>query len=123
MLEKRSAIGLIGLVPFIGLVGCNGPSEPGAEPDGVPVVQLREHAASLLVGDSIVLQLLGLPLLPPGYVPPVRWSSSNPSVVAVSAREGSGAVARGLLVGEAFIAASGEGARDSILVTVAPRSP
>lgn len=90
-------------------------------PERIPVVSLSEHEVTLAVGDSIPLQLLLM--LPPGYVPSVTWSSSNPEIASVeSPIKGEGLV-RGLFPGQAVILVSGEGASDSAMVFVTPTEP
>ncbi len=92
----------------------NDPYEPGP----VPVVQLLQHEATLGVGDSVGLSLL--PMLPPGYVPPVTWSSSNPAVAAVDSPMNSMCWVKGMSPGQATILVSGEGKSDSATVVVSP---
>lgn len=85
-------------------------------PEGTPVIQLMTHSATLAVGQSF--EVGPLPLLPPGYVPPVDWSSSNPGVASVVSIGRTTARVTGVQPGEAVIRATGEGARDSLQVTV-----
>jgi hypothetical protein len=84
--------------------------------DRIPVVQFAGDSVAVMLGDSVGVHLL--PMLPPGYVPTVTWSSSSPGIATVSPQTWSTAVVRGVAVGEAVISASGEGAADSVIVTV-----
>ena len=86
------------------------------EPERIPVVQLAPHASSIAVGDTLHLWLLRM--LPPGYVPRVSWSSSDPATVRVERAGLSDAMVRGLRPGQAAITAVGKGASDSAVVTV-----
>jgi hypothetical protein len=91
-------------------------SSPSGATDRIPVVQLMQDSAVIAVGDT--LQAVLLPMLPPGYVPPVSWSSSDASVASVSATGATSARIDGLQAGLAVIRVAGEGARDSLVVTV-----
>ena len=90
-------------------------------PEGKPLIQLMTHSATIAVGQSF--EVGPLPLLPPGYVPPVDWSSSNPGVASVTSIGRTTARVTGMQPGEAVIHAMGEGARDSLLVTVTAGGP
>jgi hypothetical protein len=94
------------------LAACSNPLGP----DRIPVVQLAEHSATIMVGDTARASLL--PMLPPGYVPTVEWSSSDPDIASVVPKAASVARVAGLRAGEAVIHVAGEGARDSLFVTV-----
>lgn len=99
-------------------VGCSGqPSEP--EPE--PVVQLSEHEATLHVGQYLFLDLL--PVLPPGYVPPVTWSSASPGIASVEPADSLTVLVRGLSPGQTVILVSGKGVSDSAMVVVSPAEP
>jgi len=93
-------------------------SNDPSEPEPIPIVQLLEGEATLGVGDSVLLSLL--PVLPPGYVPPVTWSSSNPAVASVDSPMNSMCWVRGMSPGQAVILVSGEGKSDSARVVVSP---
>lgn len=84
----------------------------------VPVVQLAPHEETIALGDSLNLHLL--PMLPPGYVPPVTWSSSNPDVASVEPIGPTMARVLGLSPGQSMIHVFGDGARDSTTVIVVP---
>lgn len=84
--------------------------------DQIPVVQLVEDSVSVTIGSSVEVHLL--PMLPPGYVPTVTWSTSSPTTATVAARGRTYALVTGVGVGEAVVTASGEGASDSVMVTV-----
>jgi hypothetical protein len=90
-------------------------------PEQIPVVQLSEHEATLGVGDWIHLHLL--PVLPPGYVPPVTWSSTNPETATVESVEPLVGEVRGLSPGQTVVLVAGEGASDSAVVIVLPPEP
>ncbi|MCG6956645.1 MAG: hypothetical protein LJF04_11715 [Gemmatimonadetes bacterium] len=111
----RAAIGL-GLSCCLLAVACSSPSAPT---NRIPVVQLMQDSAIIAVGDT--LQAVLLPMLPPGYVPPVDWSSSDPTVAGVSATGSTSARIDGLKAGAAVIRVAGEGAEDSLVVTVTSR--
>jgi hypothetical protein len=91
-------------------------SDPAQLDRRIPVVQLASHAASVSVGDTVRLSLL--PMLPPGYVPSVTWSSSNPATASVESAGSLGGRVAGLQPGQAVITAAGEAACDSAVVTV-----
>ena len=97
----------------------NQPSEPGSEPE--PVVQLSDHEATLHVGQYLFLDLL--PVLPPGYVPPVTWSSTSPEIASVVPADSLTVLVRGLSPGQTVILVSGQGASDSATVVVSPSEP
>lgn len=105
---------LIGFVPSLLLAACSSPT--GADEVGVPVVQLFQSSVTIPVGDAFQAALL--PMLPPGYVPSVTWSSSHPSIATVTATGPTSAEVRGHAVGEAVIRVVGDGAQDSLRVTV-----
>lgn len=86
----------------------------------IPVVQLLFDSVTVTVGDTVRLSLL--PMLPPGYVPAVTWSSSNSTVASIESAGSTSALVEGLQAGEAIITAAGEGSRDSATVTVTPAS-
>ena len=100
------------------LAACNGKT---TEPERIPTVQLLEREATLDVGDSLQLNLL--PMLPPGYVPPVNWTSSSPETASVESVDEHVGLVRGLFPGQAVIRVSGEGASDSAMVVVSPTEP
>lgn len=100
------------------LATCN---DQPSEPERIPVVQLSEGEATLGVGDWIQLHLL--PVLPPGYVPPVTWSSTNPEVATVEPVLSLVGEVRGLSPGQTVIRVSGEGASDSATVVISPPEP
>jgi len=104
-----------GLLPSLSLAACS------SGPDRIPVVQLAEHAATIVVGDTTRAWLL--PVLPPGYVPEVEWSSSDPAIAKVEPTAARAARVTGLRVGEAMILVAGEGAEDSLVVTVITVDP
>jgi len=108
----RTSVAL-GLSCCLLAVACGSPSGPT---DRIPVVQLMQDSAVIAVGDT--LQAVLLPMLPPGYVPTVSWSSSDPSVAGVSATGSMSARIDGLGVGLAVIRVAGQGAQDSLVVTV-----
>jgi hypothetical protein len=120
-----SLVGLVrGLSPgqVVILVSGEGASDSATvvvtPPERYPVVQLLERTATLVVGDSVKLYLL--PMLPPGYVPPVTWSSSNPEIASVESPNNGIGLVRGLSPGQAVILVSGEGKSDSARVVVTP---
>jgi len=96
-------------------------SEEPTEPGRIPTVQLLEHEGTIDVGDSLQLSLL--PMLPPGYVPPVTWSSESPETASVESIDAHVGLVRGLFPGQAVIRVSGEGASDSARVVVSPTEP
>ena len=111
------------MLPILGLFAsfsaCS--NATGADPDRqreVPVVQLAPHEETIALGDSLHLHLL--PMLPPGYVPAVTWSSSNPEVASVEPIGPTMARVIGLSPGQTMIHVFGDGARDSTTVIVAP---
>lgn len=119
----RPSLLLIGILMVLGsccvfLASCGGES---TEPERIPTVQLLEHEATLDVGDSLQLNLL--PMLPPGYVPPVTWSSESPETASVEPIDAHVGLVRGLFPGQTVIRVSGEGASDSAMVVVSPTEP
>ena len=94
------------------LLGCSESNDI----DRIPVVQFAEDSVSVVVGGSAEVHLL--PMLPPGYVPTVTWRSSSLATATVSPQTWGTAVVAGIGVGEAVVSASGEGAADSVVVTV-----
>ncbi len=82
----------------------------------IPVVQLATRSARIALGDTVSLFLL--PMLPPGYVPPVTWSSSDSGVASVTVSTGRPVVVHGLHAGHAVITAAGGGMSDTCGVTV-----
>jgi hypothetical protein len=108
---------LLGLSCCLLAAACSSPSGP----DRIPVVQLMQDSAVIAVGDT--LEAVLLPMLPPGYVPPVSWSSSDPSVASVSATGSTSARVDGLRAGVAVIRVAGQGAQDSLVVTVTAADP
>ena len=103
----------MGALVLVMAAACSDP----ARPERVPVVQLVQDTVSMAVGDTIRLGLL--PVLPPGYVPKVTWSSSNPNTATVEKAGWSDAMVRALNPGTAVITVAGDGARDSVFVSVA----
>jgi hypothetical protein len=121
--KGRSSILRVGILPVLGccsvfLASCSG--EP-TETERIPTVQLLEHEVTIDVGDSLQLHLL--PMLPPGYVPPVTWSSESPETASVESIDAHVGLVRGLFPGQAVIRVSGEGASDSAMVVVSPTEP
>jgi len=115
---------LFALVCALSAASCRDPAEP--ERDAlrrVAVVQLLDRAADVVVGDTVRLSLLHLPMLPPGYVPPVSWSSSDPGTATVQRVGPTAATVRGIRAGQAVITAAGEGASDSAVITVVEPAP
>jgi hypothetical protein len=108
---------LSGILSCLMAAACSSP----AGPDRIPVVQLLQDSAVMTVGDT--LQAVLLPMLPPGYVPPVSWSSSDPAVAEVSATGTTSARVDALQAGLAVIRVAGEGARDSLVVWVTSAQP
>lgn len=102
----------------IALAACD---DQPSEPEEIAVVQLVEHEVTLGVGDWVQLDLL--PMLPPGYVPPVVWTSADPETATVEPEGATAARVRGIRAGETVIRASGEGASDSATVVVLPSEP
>ena len=86
--------------------------------DRTPVVQFGLNEVIISVGDSTRLWLL--PMLPPGYVPSVEWSSSDSVVASVRAAGSKASWVKGLSPGETTIRAFGEGKGDSLPVFVLP---
>ena len=84
--------------------------------DRVPVVQLATDSVSFAVGDSLRLHLL--PILPPGYVPSAKWTSSDPVVVTVEKAGALVGTVKGVSPGQAVITVTGDGAGDSTVVIV-----
>lgn len=103
---------LVGMTCMAFLLACSESSDV----DRIPVVQFAEDSVSVAVGGAVEVHLL--PMLPPGYVPAVTWNSSNLTKATVSAQSWTSAVVAGVGVGEATVSASGEGAADSVIVTV-----
>ncbi len=87
----------------------------------IPVVQLAFDSTTVSVGDTVRLALL--PMLPPGYVPAVTWSSSDSDVARVEKAGATSALVEGLQAGKAIVTAAGEGSRDSVTVTVTAAGP
>jgi len=107
----RNLVGLACLLA-LSLAACSDPSDPERK----PLIQLVADSATVAVGESF--EVGPLPLLPPGYVPPVDWSSSNPGVASVASTGRTTARVTGIQPGVAVIHAMGEGARDSLHVRV-----
>ena len=105
---------LVGMISMTVLLACSEPSDI----QRVPVVQFLEDSVSVGVGDTIGVHLL--PMLPPGYVPAVTWSSSSLATVTVSPQSWGSAMVAGVGVGEAVVSASGQGAADSVIVISSP---
>ncbi len=84
--------------------------------DSLAVVQLAEHTASVAVGGSIPLELLAVD--PPGYVPDVKWSSSDPATASVRGTSSLSAEVDGLRPGQVRIIVAGGGSADTALVSV-----
>lgn len=87
-----------------------------------PVARVRITAPTQLVNEGRTLALTAVATDSSGRTltdRPITWTSSAPSVASVS---GTGLVT-GLVQGEAFIAASSEGQRDSVRITVGPALP
>ncbi|MBA3919552.1 MAG: hypothetical protein C0516_13310 [Gemmatimonas sp.] len=87
-----------------------------------PVARVRITAPTQIVNEGRTLALSAVATDSSGRTLADRqivWSSSAPNVASVS---GSGVVT-GLVQGEAFIAASSEGQRDSVRITVGPALP
>jgi len=113
-MNRRSyrALVFVGMTCTTSLLACS----QSAGIDRVPVVQFLEDSVSVTVGGSVEVGLL--PMLPPGYVPEVTWRSSDLATATVAAQGRASAVVTGVGSGEAVISASGEGATDSVIVTV-----
>jgi len=105
---------LVGLACLVSLWSAACSESSG--PEGKPIIQIVADSETVAVGQSFGVG--PLPLLPPGYVPPVDWSSSNPGVASVTSTGRTTARVTGIQAGEAVIHATGEGARDSLHVTV-----
>ncbi|MFG1691784.1 Ig domain-containing protein [Gemmatimonadota bacterium] len=114
-MNRRYAISCFSLVAFACLLYATACSDP-SQPERVPAVQLAPHAASIAVGDSLILWLL--PMLPPGYVPSVDWTSSSPVIASVRKTRAKAATVTGLSPGQAVITVAGDGASDSTVITV-----
>ncbi len=87
-----------------------------------PVARVRITAPTQVVNEGRTLALSAVATDSSGRTltdRPIAWSSSAPAVASVS---GTGLVT-GLVQGEAFIAASSEGQRDSVRITVGPALP
>ncbi len=87
-----------------------------------PVARVRITAPTQLVNEGRTLALTAVATDSSGRTltdRPITWTSSAPSVATVS---GTGLVT-GLVQGDAFIAASSEGQRDSVRITVGPALP
>jgi hypothetical protein len=113
----RLMLPILGL--FLSFSACS--STTGTDADElreVPVVQLAPHEETIALGDSLMLHLL--PMLPPGYVPAVSWSSSNPEVAPVEPIGPTMAKVLGLSPGQSMIHVFGDGARDSTTVIIVP---
>ncbi len=119
----RTLCGLCSVLPLL-LASCSDSSGPDSSSrERTPVVQLSEHAATILVGDTFQAALVSLPLLPPGYVPTVEWHSSNPVIASVTSTGTRSATVTGVQAGQAMIHVAGDGARDSLHVTVIAGQP
>ncbi len=110
---SRRALIFIGLTCTASLLAC---TQQSTGIDRVPVVQFLDDSASVAIGGSVEVGLL--PMLPPGYVPEVTWSSSDLATATVAAQGRTSALITGVGIGRAVISASGEGATDSVIVTV-----
>jgi len=87
-----------------------------------PVARVRITAPTLVVNEGRTLALSAVATDSSGRTlndRPITWSSSAPAVASVS----STGLVTGLVQGEAFIAASSEGQRDSVRITVGPALP
>jgi uncharacterized protein YjdB len=107
---------LLTLIPFLVLSACSSSTASSTGTERIPVVQLFQDSATIAVGDTFAATLL--PMLPPGYVPSVEWSSSQPGVASVGATTATSATVRGLQAGHAVIHVAGDGSQDSLRVTV-----
>jgi len=96
-------------------------SNQPSEPERKPVIRLTEREPTLGVGRWIFLDLL--PVLPPDYVPPVTWSSTNPETATVEPVDSLTGLVRGLSPGQTVILVSGQGVSDSAMVVVSPTEP
>jgi hypothetical protein len=108
----RRGFAFVGMPCVAVLVACS----DSTDIDRIPAVQFAEDSISVVVGGSAEVHLL--PMLPPGYVPTVTWSSSSLATATVSPQTWGTAVVAGVGVGEAIVSASGEGKADSVIVTV-----
>lgn len=119
MISKASQrLGELTCLLCLSLAACSDSSGP----ERTPIVQLLgESSTTIAVGETFQAALL--PMLPPGYVPPVDWVSSNPVIASVASTGALTAEVTGLQPGEAVIRVSGEGARDSLRVTVTTSQP
>lgn len=93
---------------------CSGPTDV----QSIPVVQIGGFFGELTVGDTAVISLL--PMLPPGYVPQVTWTTSDATVLSLEMRGSRAVLARALSAGDATVKAAGDGVQDSVVVTVQP---
>ncbi len=87
-----------------------------------PVARVRITAPTQVVNEGRTLALTAVATDSSGRTltdRPITWSSSAPSIASVS----STGLVTGLVQGEAFIAASSEGQRDSLRITVGPALP
>lgn len=117
---RRTLIRSLLLLGFMGASGLLVSCSDATAPEGTPVVQFAEHAATVAVGDTVRLTLL--PMLPPGYVPQVTWSSSNVGTATVTASGTLSARVTGVRAGQVVITATGEEVSDSVEVTVSGAS-
>lgn len=121
----RNAIRAFTLFLFVALpaAACSSSSSgpAGLLQTRVPSVQLAQHFDTMTVGDTVQAWLL--PMLPPGYVPSVEWSSSDSQVVRVLSTGHASADVVGLHVGEAVVHVAGAGAQDSLHVVVTAGQP
>jgi len=111
---RISSFTLLAIACSFCATACSDPSQP--ELERVPVVQLATTVASVSVGDTVRLRLLHM--LPPGYVPPVNWSSSSPVTATVVKGGTMVGTVKGLSPGQVVITVAGHGASDSAVVTV-----
>lgn len=95
------------LLPCLLAAACSSHSGPA-------VVKVFPRSATMVPGDTLQVTLLSP--IDFGYIPPVRWSSSDPAVAAVNAT----GLVTALDVGQAVIRVAGGGAEDSLSVTVTP---
>lgn len=115
--EAARALGGLTCILCLSLAACS----DATGPERKPRVQLLLRSTTIAVGDTFQASLL--PMLPPGYVPPVDWVSANPVVAGVARTGTLTARVTGLQPGEAVIHVSGEGEQDSLHVTVITSQP
>src|SRR5688572_17373658 len=89
------------------------------EPPGLTRLEINTNITELAAGDSAVLGIIAYRYDKPTDLPPVRWSSSAPSVVSVRAN---GRV-RALSAGTAWITASVSSISTSLHIRVIPVAP